>query len=458
MLKESGNRISYLQRVIDGTIVLLCWLCSYVVRFSLIDGAQQGLFLDFFKVGVLLSVISIYFFDKNGLYSSQRFTSRYKEILSTLKANFLSFVALIVILYFFKIERLSRIHLTTYLTLSSFLLTSNRIIIRNLIRNLRSRGKNLRHILLIGDGENIIKYVNTVRAYKDSGINFIGWLDSGNKSTEYKINEIIEEYSEFIKTNNPDAIVISYSGEKQSKQSAFIKENYNDVTPIQVLPDISFSLVGHTIDNFAGIPILTFNQPHISQLNLLLKRLSDLITSFIGLIIISPLMILIALAVKLSSPGPIFYAQERVGLNGRKFKMWKFRSMKIAASGEDKITWSSKEDPRKTKIGSFIRKTSIDELPQLWNVITGDMSLVGPRPERPFFVDKFKEEIPNYMLRHKMKAGITGWAQINGWRGDTDLTKRIECDIYYIRNWSLALDVKILFLTLVKGFINKNAY
>jgi lipopolysaccharide/colanic/teichoic acid biosynthesis glycosyltransferase len=164
--------------------------------------------------------------------------------------------------------------------------------------------------------------------------------------------------------------------------------------------------------------------------------------------------------VKLSSTGPIFFGQERIGLDGRRFKMWKFRSMKVDGhvNAENIPGWTVKDDPRKTKFGSFLRASSLDELPQLWNVFVGDMSLVGPRPEQPYYVEKFRHEIPAYMLRHKMKAGITGWAQVNGWRGDTSLHERIECDLYYIRNWSLWFDVKILFLTFWKGFINKNAY
>ena len=190
------------------------------------------------------------------------------------------------------------------------------------------------------------------------------------------------------------------------------------------------------------------------------KRIFDVISTGLGLILISPLLLLIAIGVKISSPGPILYGQERVGLDGKRFKMWKFRSMRILTD-KDKNNipgWTVKDDPRKTKLGSFLRATSLDELPQLWNVFSGEMSLVGPRPEQSYYVEKFRHEIPAYMLRHKMKAGLTGWAQINGWRGDTSLHKRIECDIYYIRNWSLWLDIKIIFLTFWKGFVNKNAY
>ena len=178
-----------------------------------------------------------------------------------------------------------------------------------------------------------------------------------------------------------------------------------------------------------------------------------------AIILFSPVMLLTALLIKLTSPGPVIFCQERVGLHNRPFKMYKFRSMGGAgAPSEEKSKWTTRHDPRVTPVGRFIRKTSIDEMPQFFNILKGDMSLVGPRPERPFFVEKFKEEIPRYMVKHQVRPGLTGWAQVNGYRGDTSITKRIECDLYYIENWTLGLDFKILFLTVFKGFINKNAY
>jgi exopolysaccharide biosynthesis polyprenyl glycosylphosphotransferase len=188
------------------------------------------------------------------------------------------------------------------------------------------------------------------------------------------------------------------------------------------------------------------------------KRVTDALVSVILIVVLSPLLLLIAVLVKLTSPGPILYSQERMGLDGRSFAMLKFRSMKADAERHSGAVWADVKDDRRTKLGTFLRKTSLDELPQLWNVLYGDMSLVGPRPERPIFVNKFRKEIPHYMLRHKVRAGITGWAQVNGWRGNTSLESRIECDLFYIKNWSYILDLKILTMTVWKGFINKNAY
>ena len=329
-----------------------------------------------------------------------------------------------------------------------------RIAVRNLLRSLRRKGKNLRHVLLIGNGASLVDYVHTARKFKDSGINVIGWIDSQGRSLNFNIKEI----SSYSNDLTPDSIIISYEGKDSYKTSKFIAENYNDVIPIQVLPELSYSMVGNQIEDFGGIPVISVNQPRLNSVELFIKYLCDLLLTLIGCILISPILLLVTIGVRISSPGPILFGQKRVGLDGKEFLMWKFRSMLVADDSKQTQEWSNKENPRKTRFGDFIRKTSLDELPQLLNVLKGEMSLVGPRPEQPFFVEKFRHEIPGYMLKHKMKPGMTGWAQVNGWRGDTDLNKRIECDIYYIKNWSLWLDVKILFLTLFKGFINKNAY
>jgi Undecaprenyl-phosphate glucose phosphotransferase len=458
MLKQNEKSFSNFQKLIDFLIILTSWFLAYLFRFKYLDDAQQGLESQFIKISFLLSIISLYFFNKNKLYNSQRFNSRFNEILSIFKANFTSFLALVLSIYFLFPERISRTHLLTYFIISTFLLTFNRLLIRQFLRKLRQKGKNLRHVLLVGNGKQMKNYIEMARKYKDSGLSFIGWIDDEGLAGTLEINSLKSTYAQTLKELQPDVVVIGYSGETSHKTENFLKDNFNDIVPIQVLSDMTYSFVGHQIEDFAGIPLITVNQPTFSSLDHFLKRSFDTLLCSIGLIIISPFLFLIAIAVKTTSAGPIFYGQERIGLNGKKFKMWKFRSMKVALNNEDKTTWSSKDDPRKTKVGSFIRRTSVDELPQLWNVIAGQMSLVGPRPERSVFVEKFKHEIPAYMLKHKMMPGITGWAQVNGWRGDTSLEKRIECDLYYIKNWSFWLDLKIIFLTFWKGFINKNAY
>ena len=283
-------------------------------------------------------------------------------------------------------------------------------------------------------------------------------VEQGKEAAAPLVARGVERVEELREKVTPDSIIIAYEGADSHKSHEFIASHYNDVVPMQLLPDLSYSMVGHQIEDFGGIPLLSVNQPSFNPFELFLKRLVDFLGALIGSVLIPPLLLFVGFGVKLSSSGPLLFGQKRIGLDGEEFTMWKFRSMRLASGDIDKTEWSSQNNPRKTKFGDFIRRTSLDELPQLLNVLLGDMSLVGPRPEQPFFVDKFRHEIPGYMLKHKMKPGMTGWAQVNGWRGDTDLNKRIECDIYYIKHWSFWFDVKVLFLTLYKGFINKNAY
>jgi Undecaprenyl-phosphate glucose phosphotransferase len=460
MLKSYERLFSLIQKFLDVFMITASWFGCYYFRFYILPYGEIGQQSLFIKANVLIAVISIYFFRKYSLYSSHRLKSRVEESFKVFKANLFSTLIFIVLFYFLADKKISRAVIILYFVSSTFLLIFARMSVRNLLRAMRSRGKNLRHILLVGNGTPIENYLKTILNFKESGIKFVGWLDSNELASKYHIKELSGTIEEFRKIYNPDSIVISYMGEDTSKIDNYLKAYHNDIVPIQILPDLTYSFVGYRIEDLCGIPVLSVNQPDFSSIDMTTKRIFDVISTGAGLIFISPILFILAIGVRLSSPGPIFYGQERIGLDGRKFKMWKFRSMRINTD-KDQVNipgWTVANDPRKTNFGNFIRKTSLDELPQLWNVFVGDMSLVGPRPEQPFYVEKFKHEIPAYMLRHKMKAGITGWAQVNGWRGDTSLHKRIECDIYYIRNWSFWLDLRIIFMTFWKGFINKNAY
>lgn len=455
MLKDHSREFNLLQRLADLLVVLCSWYAIYFLRFHIFEGDPGPEFI-FAKASFALVLVSAIFFSREGLYESYRLSTRQKEILQILKANFFAVISFIVVLYFLSDKRLSRAVMLGYALVSTFSLVFFRLSIRTYLRKIRARGKNLRRMLLVGHGWIIEEFVKSIHHNPDAGIRFVGWVDSSGLAGKYHIPEIQSSLEIARSSIHPDQIIIGYMGEKTSNVHELLKNNFNDVVPIIVLPDLSYSFVGHKIEYFAGLPALAVNQPDISDLDILFKRLFDFISSMIGLLFLSPILIIIACLVKLTSPGPIFFGQERIGLDGRKFKMWKFRSMKVSA--EQESTWTVKDDPRRTRIGTFLRQTSLDELPQLWNVLVGDMSLVGPRPEQPQYVNKFRHEIPAYMLRHKMKAGITGWAQVNGWRGDTSLKERISCDLYYIKNWSFWLDLKILFLTFWNGFFNKNAY
>ena len=281
--------------------------------------------------------------------------------------------------------------------------------------------------------------------YSYKGIRVLGPISSlgsfldANTLDEIAITLSLKEYE------NLEQIVASC--EKSGVHTKFIPD-YNNI-----IPTIPF------MEDLQGLPVIHIRHvPLTNVFNATIKRCMDVVGAVAALIIFSPVMLLTAFLIKLTSPGPVIYSQERVGLHNRPFRMYKFRSMEVQDPNKEKSQWTTPHDPRVTPIGRVIRKTSIDEMPQFFNILIGDMSLVGPRPERPLFVEKFKEEIPRYMIKHQVRPGLTGWAQVNGYRGDTSITKRIEHDLYYIENWSIGFDIKILFLTVFKGFINKNAY
>jgi Undecaprenyl-phosphate glucose phosphotransferase len=257
-----------------------------------------------------------------------------------------------------------------------------------------------------------------------------------------------------------DEILIALPWSQQDEVSRILELLKDETVDVRLVPDVhAYVTLGCEVEDFDGLPVVRINDSPLIGWYAAAKRLLDIVVSSVALLLLSPLLLTIAVVVKLTSgPGPVLYRQERMGLDGRTFQMLKFRSMRVDAEDKTGAVWARESDDRRTLLGTILRKTSLDELPQLWNVLCGEMSLVGPRPERPVFVHQFRKEIPHYMLRHKVKAGITGWAQVNGWRGNTSLSRRIECDLYYIQNWSLALDLKILTLTLWKGFVNKNAY
>jgi Undecaprenyl-phosphate glucose phosphotransferase len=458
MLLGNEKNFSYLQKALDALTVLGCWYCAYFVRFHYLTGAQPGLGLLFIKLGILLSALALYIFHRNGLYRSLRFSSRFKEIGTVFHANIQAALAFVLFLYFFAPERVSRLTLAIYLVFSSFALVALRLSVRNLLRALRRHGYNLRHVLLVGSGPQMENYIKTVKTFKDAGIRFCGWIDGGLFPQQFQIPILEMGVGQAIGQLHPNLVVIGHGAQDSEKMSKILKEIYNDLTPIQILPDLSYSLIGHQVEDFAGISLVSVNKPRMETIDVVAKRFFDIVFSFWALIFLSPLFLLIALAIKLTSRGPIFYGQERMGVDGKTFQMWKFRSMEVDAEAATGAVWAKENDPRRTPIGKFLRSSSIDELPQFWNVLVGEMSVVGPRPERPVFVEQFRNNIPAYMLRHKVKAGITGWAQVNGWRGDTSLEKRIEYDLFYIKNWSLLFDLKIIFLTVWKGFFNKNAY
>lgn len=337
-----------------------------------------------------------------------------------------------------------------------------RYALRNFLQKLRSRGFNLRHIVIIGSGDVGRHVLRTIKDTPDTGFNILAYFSddsSGEDLGEAIQHDAVSKSLSYLEVTPVDQIWLAMPLHETKKIEYIINDLKNVTADIRLVPDIfSFRLINHSISSIAGMPVINLSVTPMEGINLWIKAIEDKVIATVILLLISPLFLLLALAVKLTSPGPAFYHQKRLSWNGKEFTMYKFRTMPVDAERQSGAVWATRGEARSTPIGGIMRRTSLDELPQFWNVLKGDMSIVGPRPERPVFVAQFRNEIPSYMQKHMVKAGITGWAQINGWRGDTDLKKRIEHDLYYIDNWSLWFDLRIIFMTIFRGILHKNAY
>ena len=381
-----------------------------------------------------------------------------------IQANVIGLMTFILVLYLARETDFSRTMMFVFFCINVFVEVVGRNILREELRNIRKKGYNQKHILLVGYSRAAEQYVDRIRANPEWGYIVRGILaDNKPRGTEYRGVKVLgrtENLSIVLPENKLDEIVITLGlaeyhklehivgmCEKSGVHTKFIPD-YNNIIPTKPYTE---DLLGLPVVNIRHVPLS-------NALNALLKRGVDLFGAVTALLLFSPIMAATAAVIKITSPGPLIFKQERIGFQNRPFLMYKFRSMVVQDEKKEKGGWTTPDDPRVTGFGTFIRKTSIDELPQLFNVLKGNMSLVGPRPERPQFVEKFSEEIPRYRVKHQVRPGLTGWAQVNGYRGDTSIRKRIEYDLYYIENWTLGFDLKIIFLTFFKGFVNKNAY
>jgi len=336
--------------------------------------------------------------------------------------------------------------------------------IAQVLRTFRRKGYNLKHVLLVGYSRAAEAYIDRIFANPQWGYYIHGILDNNMEiGTKYKKVPVVgklEQLEEYLTKMSLDEIAITLSIKEYDMLERVVTICEKTGVHTKFIPDYyNFFPTRPYTEDLYGLPVINIrNVPLSNTFNWLIKRVLDIIGSIAGLVVCAIPMLIIAILIKLTSEGPVIFTQVRIGKNNKPFKMYKFRSMVLQTDEEEEKAWTTKYDPRVTRIGRFIRRTSLDELPQLFNILKGDMSLVGPRPERPQFVEKFKEEIPRYMIKHQVPPGLTGWAQVNGYRGDTSITKRIEYDLYYIENWTLGFDIKIILLTIFKGFINKNAY
>ena len=403
------------------------------------------------------------------LYVPKRIQGRRSELANICKANVIGLMLFTFVLFGLRrfVSHLS--YFSTKMILAFFaaniiLLEAERISIRIFLRSLRTNGYNQKHVLLIGYSRAAEGFIDRVSVNPEWGYHVQGILDDHRPAGfAYKKVQVLgptNHLEDFLASNTLDEIAITLSIKEYSNLEQIVAACEKSGVHTKFIPD--YNNIIPTIpymEDLQGLPVIHIRHvPLTGVFNATMKRIVDLAGALFGLIVFSPLMLVTALLIKITSPGPVLFSQERIGLHNRPFKMYKFRSMEVQDPGRERSQWTTPHDPRVTPVGRFIRKTSIDEMPQFFNVLIGNMSLVGPRPERPLFVEKFKEEIPRYMIKHQVRPGLTGWAQVNGYRGDTSITRRIEHDLYYIENWSLGFDFKIMFLTVFKGFINKNAY
>lgn len=470
MIKDNQKYFNRLHVVLDAFVVVAAYAVAWLIRFkSGIWPEEEGLVgtLDarvYFSALIFIIPGYLILNHLNNLYTSKRYSNAKRDVVNVIKANIIGLILFISVLYIIDQKHFSRGMIFVFCALNIVGQSGTRILIRKLLRSFRRRGYNIKYVLLVGYSKAAELYIDRIMQNPQWGYVVRGILDDhiprGTLYRGIKVLGSIGNLEYILPENKLDEIAITLSlkdydmlekivglCEKSGVHTKFIPDYHS------VIPSKPYT------EDLNGLPVINIRHvPLTNTLNSMAKRAVDIVGSVFAIVLFSPIFVITAVLVGVTSEGPIIFKQERVGLHNKPFQMYKFRTMEVQKPSKEQKCWTIKDDPRVTKVGRILRRTSLDELPQFFNVLKGDMSLVGPRPERPFFVEKFKEEIPRYMIKHQVRPGITGWAQVNGYRGDTSIRKRIDCDLYYIENWTMGLDFKILFLTIFKGFVNKNAY
>ena len=460
LIRDNQKNFSRLHVVVDACVITLSYFFAWVLRFIgpfAATAVRARSFEQYMSALIFILPAYILLYHAFSLYEPMRMQGRRLVLSNIIKANSLGILITIFILYTIEEGNISRSVLYMFYGICILASWGVRMLIFYSLRNMRKRGLNQKQVVLVGYSRAAEEYIDRIRENPQWGYVVRGILDdnipAGTMYRGIKVIGRIANLNVILPESRLDEIAITLGlseyyrleeivalCEKSGVHTKFIPD-YNKIIPTKPYTE-----------DILGLPVINIRYVPLSNtFNSMIKRVMDIIGSIIGIIVASPVMLVMCILIKITSPGPLIYRQERVGLHNQTFWM-------IQPEAEEKKAWTVKNDPRVTGIGRFMRRTSIDELPQLFNILKGDMSLVGPRPERPFFVEKFREEIPRYMVKHQVRPGLTGWAQVNGYRGDTSIRKRIEYDLYYIENWTVGLDIKILFMTIFKGFINKNAY
>lgn len=465
MLKAYSRLLEQLMLTCDLLLVAACWLLAYGIRFYVIvppitGGAVPPLRPYLLMLLPILVVwgLSFHAFD---LYRPRRIGSHLSEAADIAKASTMGGLVLVsVMAFFFKEYEYSRVVIVYFWLLSIGVVWFSRAAFREALRFARRRGYNLRGVIVVGDGEPVAAVLQRIQARPDVGLRILGVI--GDDKDGGRDGRWLGGYADLraiLDSREVDHVIIALAHEDYTRLPGLLDAIGDEPVTIHVVPDLfRFTSLRGGVEEFEGIPFIHLRDSPLHGWSQVAKRSFDVVFSATMLFLLSPVLAAIALGVKLTSPGPIFYPQDRMGLDGQRFRMLKFRTMGQDAEAETGPVWASKADTRRTRLGMFLRRFSLDELPQFLNVLRGQMSVVGPRPERPVFVEQFRQTVPGYMLRHKVKSGVTGWAQVNGLRGNTSLEKRIQFDLEYIERWSLWLDFKIIVLTVFRVLFDRNAY
>jgi Undecaprenyl-phosphate glucose phosphotransferase len=465
VLKAHSRFLEQLMLVCDLLQVAGCWVLAYGLRYYVIVPPITGGGIPPLKpyLLMLLPILIVWglSFRAFDLYRPRRIGSHLSEAADVAKASTMGALVLVAVMaFFFKGYEYSRVVIVYFWLLSIGLVWFSRAAFREMLRFARRRGYNLRGAVIVGAGEAVEAVLQRLQARPDVGIQVLGLV--GDDKDGVRGARWLGGYSDLravLDGHEVDHVILALAHEDYARLPGLLDAIGDEPVTIHVVPDLfRFTSLRGGVEDFEGIPFIHLRDSPLHGWSQIVKRAFDLALAAAVLVLLFPVMLGIALAVKLTSPGPILYRQDRMGLDGQRFQMLKFRTMRVNAESGTGPVWASADDTRRTPIGAFLRRFSLDELPQFVNVLRGEMSAVGPRPERPVFVERFRQTVPGYMLRHKVKSGITGWAQVHGLRGNTSLEERIQHDIEYIERWSLWLDLKIIVLTVVRVLFDRNAY
>ena len=475
MVKRYNRLLAAFYIVSDGLLAVVAFVLAYVLRFETsIIPVTKGYppFGQYVNVLPFVAVLVPAAYYLQGIYRLRRGRSRVDDFFAVFVGSILAVVmgvgaTLYIQTYYLSEEakaagifEVSQAVWALFLILNVALTYSSRELVRQTLERRWRAGIGLKRILIAGAGDLGRLVADKILEHRELGYRIVGFVDDRAREGDHighrglPLLGTLADAGEIAVNEHVDHLYVALPLEEHVKMLQVVDMASRECIDVKVVPDLlQVIALKARLEDLDGVPIISLNDVPLQGFNSVLKRALDIVISAVSLAIAAIPMAIIAVAVRLGSPGPIFYRQVRMGLDGRAFTVFKFRSMYQGAERETGPVWARDNDPRCTPVGRFLRRFDLDELPQLWNVLKGEMSLVGPRPERPYFVEQFKHRFPQYMLRHKVKSGITGWAQVNGWRGNTSIEKRIEYDLYYIQNWSVALDLKILWLTLVRGVI-----